>query len=284
MHAVCDQGFFCEFCVTDFYPDRAYENGHCRCDQCHPKYLQYEWFHEVISAHYDTYYCKEKNDFGEWMFQLIRVVLEKLNMEDDGILIEAPKDPFENLRIKLQQVTPQKTKSKASRNKTAVMLPDSVTTVAKLRKLQDTESCHLCRKKESDCAGDRFWCDSPNCGLVYCWTRLNKYHHEHYEGIDLNQELFICPRCTGICICSKCNMKRAYETMCESTKTKRQWMIYYLHNIHIFGGDRALYEVLRSIMPSTNLIAKIADNLVLMYAPPVSSVPLAPLALSTLST
>ncbi len=272
MHVVCSQGFLCEFCVKDFYPDRAYEQGHCRCDQCHPKYLQYEWFHEVITAHYDTYYCKEKNDFGEWMFQLIRVVLKKLEMEDDGVLIEAPRDPFENLRIALQRVTPPK-KTKAGQHKNAVV---------KLRKLQDTESCHLCRKKESDCSGgERLWCEAPNCGLVYCWTRLNKYHHEHYEGMDLNQELFICPRCAGICICSKCSMKRAFETMCESTKTRRQWMIYYLHKIHIFSGDRALYEVLRSIMPSTNLIAKIADNLILMYAPPAPPTLSAPLTLST---
>jgi len=251
---ICSKGILCAFCVKDFYPDKAYEKGICRCSICHPKFLQYEWFHEVVSAHYETYPSKNENHFGEWLYKLIKVVLERLCEADDGELVEPPNDPFEVLREELSRVYPKKKLPAKKSNK--------------LRKLQETSSCHLCHKKEVECASEMLWCEAPNCGLVFCRTRLEKYHYDHYAGFDDTKELFICPRCEGICLCSKCNMKKADETMMTSNKTRRQWMIYYLYNIHIFAGDRMLYEVIRSIMPSTNLIAKLASHLLLMYAPP----------------
>jgi hypothetical protein len=240
--------------MADFYPEvrgGAFPDT-CRCSQCHEHFNGYEWYLEIVKAHYRIYHGDEEYILGRWLFTLINTVLNQLHLADNTRLIPQPPDPFATLRkqvILRERVKPIKTPSQ-SKN---------------YRKIQESRSCHYCHKY---CC-NMFRCSEPDCGLLYCGQLLQQNHSGTYHDFDADEHLFVCPRCRGICICTKCNFIAALDKLLEEEKTMKQWLLYYLVRLHLFGEDRVLYTVLRNVMISSKTIQKIAHNIVNLFAPPI---------------
>ncbi|OMO91949.1 Zinc finger, C6HC-type [Corchorus capsularis] len=76
---------------------------------------------------------------------------------------------------------------------------------------QDVKNCHQCRQRTvNNAASCREKIKDKDCTLHFCHKCLLNIYGEKAEEVELLHD-WICPRCRGICNCSRCMKKRGHQ-------------------------------------------------------------------------